>query len=122
MTGDVIVTAVIGAISSVGGAGMAWWMLKNEYLDLRREVKDLRDRELAAIAGRVERIETRCTAETNTQAIDSMKPTLARIEDKIGVFTAAVAALQAEQKNTHEYVSHVDGELSSHLHKGTKHA
>lgn len=107
MTGDMIITAGIGAFSSIGGAGVAWWMLKNEYLDLRREVKDLRDRELVNLIHRVGKIEDGCKAETHAQQINDMKPALARIEGKVDSTSKEISELNGKLESWEGWIGDV---------------
>ena len=126
--GDILIGVGGGGVS-VGS--VAWYFFQRMFArqdKLEDRIHRIEEQDLQDVKKRVSHIEDNCRAETNAQAIDSMRPVLARIEGKIDGFTTDVAKLQAEQKNTHEYVTHVDLELGQHkdsmyLHTGGgKHA
>lgn len=122
-----IVSGIVAGIRATRSADSKIAEQGRRIDDQGREITGLRDTRVAHVEKRVGDIEARCKADVNTQAIESFRPVLARIEGKIDDFTSRVSGLERDQKNTHEYLTHVDAELSAHkdaalLHGGRRNA
>jgi hypothetical protein len=106
---------------ATGGAVVGMLVLAATRLWVTRLVQRvdyLEEHRVGTIEGRVmilERKEAR--ADTTAATVDAIKTTVVRIEGKVDGFTADIARLQQAQENTHEYLTHVDAELSEHLGK-----
>lgn len=110
-------------LSGLGGVITGGAMFGTWIFSMREEIRTLRDNHIHSLAARISKIEDRCAAETFAANLDAMKPMLTRIEGKVDEFTASVARIEANERNTHAYVSDVNREFTAHrgdrsLHSG----
>ena len=115
---DMMITAATGLGAALGGCGLSWWMIKGEYLELRAEVKRLRECELAEVKTRVGKIEDKCKAEVNAATLDSLKPTLLRIEDnqmQMGKDIATIKQWEGWISDVRAEGRRIDERLRQHL-------
>lgn len=104
----------IGFGSGGGGVAFMWWMLKDSVQTLKatvtaqgNEIRELRDKEIAKISARVAKIEDGCRAEVNAQAIDTMRPALARIESKVDETAKEISNIRGTMKSWEGWIGDV---------------